>query len=151
MTATAHRDYLKAARDEMVAAVDHLTFSANSVRHLGTLDGENPCSSEDLEKVEAFTSRFARVVDLLIHRVLRAVDRFELNEPGTMLDVANRAEARGLVSSVDWLRELKDVRNRIAHDYAGVQLSEIFAFCQENLAELEATITRVQAYIDSLL
>lgn len=104
-----------------------------------------------MEKVEAFTSRFARVVDLLINRVLRAIDRYELNEPGTLLDTANRAEARGLISGVDWLRELKDVRNRIAHDYAGLQLPDIFVYCHRVIPSLEESCGKVDDYIDQLL
>ena len=29
------------------------------------------------------------------------------------------------------LREMKDVRNMIAHDYAGARAAEIFAYCRE--------------------
>jgi len=88
MTSSVYRDYLKAARDELAAALEHLSFSAESVERIESFDEASNLSPEALEKVEAFTSRFARVVDLLVHRVLRALDRFELNEPGTLLDVA---------------------------------------------------------------
>ena len=148
MSASVYAEYLLSARQELLDARKHLSFSMSSVASVADA-GE--WSETELEKVEAFTSRFARVVDLLVNRVLRAIDRYELNEPGTLLDTANRAEARGLISGVDWLRELKDVRNRIAHDYAGLQLPDLFVYCQRVIPALEQTCQRVDDYIDQLL
>ena len=71
-----------------------------------------------LESAEAFTGRFARSVDLLVNQVLRTLDRVDLKTEGTLLDLINRAEKRGFVTPSEELREMKDVRNIIAHDYA---------------------------------
>ena len=139
---------LQSARQELLDARQHLNFSIESV---STIVADGEWTELELEKVEAFTSRFARVVDLLINRVLRAIDRFELNEPGTLLDIANRAVARDLISGVDWLRELKDVRNRIAHDYAGLQLPDLFVYCQRVIPELERSCQKIDAYIAQFL
>ena len=139
---------LQSARQEFLDARQHLNFSTKSV---SSILAEGEWTELELEKVEAFTSRFARVVDLLINRVLRAIDRFELNEPGTLLDTANRAVARNLISGVDWLRELKDIRNRIAHDYAGLQLPDLFVYCQRVVPELGLSCEKVDAYIAQLL
>ncbi|MGB0335210.1 MAG: HepT-like ribonuclease domain-containing protein [Opitutales bacterium] len=148
MSDSVYAAVLQSARQELLDARKHLSFSIESV---SSVAGAGKWSELELEKVEAFTSRFARVVDLLINRVLRAIDRYELIEPGTLLDTANRAEARGLIPGVDWLRELKDVRNRIAHDYAGLQLPDLFVYCQRVIPALEQTCVRVDNYIDQLL
>ena len=79
------------------------------------------------------------------------MDQFEMYEIGTLLDVANRAEKRGVIESVDWLRELKDTRNRISHDYSGDRLPEILAYCREELPSLLATCKRNKDYGDALL
>lgn len=104
MSASIYAKQLRTAADELIAAMQHLKFSRDSVGSFDGADSIDDLSPEALEKIEAFTSRFARVVDLLIHRVLRSIDFYELQEPGTLLDVANRAEGRGLIVSVDWLR-----------------------------------------------
>ena len=148
MSDSVYAAVLQSVRQELLDARKHLSFSIESVSSVACA---GKWSELELEKVEAFTSRFPRVVDLLINRVLRAIDRYELNEPGTLLDTANRAEARGLISGVDWLRELKDVRNRIAHDYAGLQLPDLFVYCQRVIPALEQTCIRVDNYIDQLL
>ena len=45
--------------------------------------------------------------------------------------VVNRVEKRGFLADAGVLREMNDVRNMIAHDYAGAKAAEIFAenFC----------------------
>lgn len=141
--------YLRESLAELDRALGHLTYSANEC---ADLPSDRAAQSEDaLARIEAFTSRFARVVDLMSKRVLRAMDQFEMYEAGTLLDVANRAEKRGVIESVDWLRELKDTRNRISHDYAGDRLPEILAYCQGELPRLLTTCKRIMDYGERLL
>lgn len=71
----------------------------------------------ELEAFETLCNRFGRTVDMIVAKVLRNIDFVELEEPGTMLDVANRAEKRGIVESVDLLRAMKDLRNELVHEY----------------------------------
>ena len=83
--------------------------------------------AEEYDRYENLTSRYARVADLIIHKVLRSIDAVELMEPGSIIDTANRAEARGLVDSVETLRGFKDLRNDIAHEYKTDDLAELFS------------------------
>jgi hypothetical protein len=149
MTRNAQTKFLAECIDELRRALDHLRFSANACEKIA--DSQPDLSEDQLILVEAFTSRFARVTDLLVRKVLRALDQVEWSESGTLLDVALRAEKRGLVDSVDWLREIKDLRNRISHDYAGDQLPDIFACCLAELPKLESTCRKVDSYSRDLL
>lgn len=141
--------YLTECLGQQDRAILHLEYSANVCSELPQT--EFPNTEEALARIEAFTSRFARVVDIISKRVLRAIDQFEMYEAGTLLDVANRAEKRGLIDSVDWLRELKDTRNRISHDCAGDRLPEIFSYCRQELPELLMTCKRISEYGDRLI
>lgn len=117
----------------------HLDYSFSQIERLpGTLTG---ATEAQLESVEAFTGRFARVVDLLVNKVLRSLDRMELKPEGTLLDVVNRAEQRGFVNRSADLREMKDVRNVIAHDYAGARAAEIFVYCRSKSPFLTLSAT----------
>jgi uncharacterized protein YutE (UPF0331/DUF86 family) len=145
---SAYKGLLLQAQSETRTALDHLLYSFEKAQNLTK---KEICSEEELETLEAFTSRFARVVDLLVHRLLRAIDRYELLEPGTLLDAANRAEARGWISSVDWLRELKDTRNRIAHDYAGEEFQSIVRYCAQTTPDLKNSVEIVSDYIDNVI
>jgi len=90
-------------------------------------------------------------VDLLVNKVLRSLDRVELKPEGTLLDVVNRAEKRGFVDRALELREMKDVRNIIAHDYAGAKAAEIFAYCREQKPPLDAICDTVANYAAAIL
>lgn len=134
---------------ELDQALGHLSYSFGQVTALpSNLEG---ATAEQLESVEAFSSRFARTVDLLVNKVLRSLDRVELMSQGTLLDVVNRAEKRGFVAHAAQLREMKDVRNIIAHDYAGAKAAEIFVYCREQQPLLNEISTRVAQYSTTIL
>lgn len=133
---------------ELAAARAHLDFSYRRI--LALPDDLRGVSGDQLESAEAFTSRFARAVDLLVNKVLRSLDRLELRPEGTLLDVVNGAEKRGLVADADLLREMKAIRNVIAHDYAGARLAEIFSYCRRRHAVFDEICTRLDAYVGRL-
>ena len=142
------RRLLEQSLGELRAARGHLDFSF--ARTVGLADGLQGATAEQRESAEAFTSRFARVVDLLVNKGLRGLDAVEMMPPGTLLDVVNRAEKRGLVEDATGLRELKAVRNAIVHDYAGTQLADIFAYCRSQKPLLDAICDRTAAYVQRL-
>ena len=134
---------------ELERVLGHLEYSARA--STAALKPNEKPNEDQLIQIEAFTSRFARVVDLLTKRVLRAVDQFEMQEPGTLLDIANRAEKRRLIESVEWLREVKDTRNEISHDYAGDRLLELLEFCRDELPNLIDACNKTIRYGRDLL
>ncbi len=143
------RSLLEQGLAELANARRHLDYSFQQVATLpDTLTG---ATEKQLESAEAFTGRFARSVDLLVNKVLRSLDRVELKPEGTLLDVVNRAEQRGFVNRSEELREMKDVRNMIAHDYAGAKAAEIFAYCREQKPVLDAICERVAGHASRIL
>lgn len=144
MKPDASAPWLRQALTELHQAREHLHYSFGQVSRMP--DTLQEATEQHLESVEAFCSRFARTVDLLVNKVLRSLDRAELLPDGTLLDVVNRAEKRGLVDSAAVLREMKDLRNIIAHDYAGAKAAEILAYCREQKPVLDAVCDRVVAY-----
>jgi len=135
---------LRVSLDELRQARSHLTFSVQRVCQLG---GERSNWSEaDLEKIEAYTGRFARVVDLLTNKVLRALFAHELEPAETVIDRFILAEKRGFVAGAEELSILKEHRNSIAHDYAGTKTETIFAFCRTTQVQLDAICNCVEAY-----
>lgn len=102
------------------------------------------------ERVEAFTSRFARTADLLVNKALRTLDRHELEPSGSLLDVLQRAEKRGIIASAKDLRLVKNLRNAIAHDYAGENMGETLSLCRRWTPVLLAAIERFEEYVSRL-
>lgn len=143
------RSLLEQGLAELANARRHLDYSFQQVA--GLPDTLKDATEKQLESAEAFTGRFARAVDLLVNKVLRSLDRVELKPEGTLLDVVNRAEQRGFVNRSEELREMKDVRNMIAHDYAGAKAAEVFAYCREQKPVFDAICERVAGYAQQIL
>ena len=73
---------------------------------------------EDLaERLDAFVSRFGRMQDTLGDKLLPALLRSLAEKPSTALDNLNRAEKLGLIISVaEWL-DVRNLRNKLIHEY----------------------------------
>jgi len=95
-------------------ARDILQYSYEKCSRIGIKTG---FTYEELESFEALTSRFARLSDIIIQKILRLFDVLDLEEPGTVRDRINRAEKKGVVESADDFIQIRILRNEIAHEY----------------------------------
>ncbi|RLC04107.1 MAG: hypothetical protein DRI57_28580 [Deltaproteobacteria bacterium] len=105
---------------------DAMSWLNRSYRICEKIGIRDEYSDEEFDAFETLTSRYARVSDILIHKVFRAMDTVEMEYGGTIIDVVNRAHKRNLFESVDEIREIKDIRNEIAHEYIQNDLCGIF-------------------------
>lgn len=81
---------------------------------------------EELTEFEALSSRFARLIDILIQKIFRLIDEMNLAPQGTIRDSINRAEKNRLIDSVDSIVEMRRLRNQVAHEYIIEKLSHLF-------------------------
>lgn len=78
------------------------------------------------ERLDAFVSRFGRMQDTLGDKLLPSLLRAIAEKPGSTLDNLNRAEKLGLLTSaVEWL-DVRNLRNKLIHEY--MVDAEEFAF-----------------------
>ena len=112
----------------------------------GRLGGE--LSVGERESCEALTSRFARLNDFLVQRVFRTLDQIELMDEGSPLDRLQRAEARSLIASAERWRELRMLRNAIAHDYLIESADRVLLDTLAASPELLETADRLVRYVD---
>jgi len=93
---------------------------------------KNSHSLNELEHIEALTSRFSRLCDILIQKIFRLIDEIELENEGTVRDRINRAEKRGVINSAQQFIEIRRLRNKISHEYdpdaVGKLLQKTFDF-----------------------
>lgn len=74
-------------------------------------------SDEHSEMLDAFVSRYGRLQDTLGDKLLPAMLRAGLEKAGAQLDNLLRAEKLGWIESTqDWI-ELRELRNRLVHEY----------------------------------
>lgn len=85
-----------------------------------------PLTPEQLEILEAMGARFARMSDMLIQKLFRAIDALELVDEGSMIDRLNRMEKRGIIAKADDWIEVRQIRNQIAHDYVLKDLLSLY-------------------------
>ena len=110
------------------------------------VDFKNALSEDEFDILENLTSRYSRTIDLIINKIFRSIDAVELEDSGTLIDVINRAEKRELIGSSDNLRELKDLRNEIVHEYETDDLLETFEVVRSNIPEILTISQNIKDY-----
>ena len=108
--------------------------------------GKEVFAPEEYDAVETLTSRYARTSDILIQKIFRSIDKVEMEDRGTMIDVINRADKRGLFETVDEIRETRDLRNKIAHEYSKEDLEKLFADVMRLTPRLHGIAANIFAY-----
>jgi uncharacterized protein YutE (UPF0331/DUF86 family) len=103
-------------------------------------------TEDEFDEFENLTSRYARMLDVILNKVFRSIDAVELEDGGTLLDVVNRAEKRGIVASADRVRDLKDLRNDIVHEYETDDLRPLFQQTLDATPELFDIAEKIERY-----
>ncbi len=122
--------------------------SASSMRARG-FDEEKAYTADELEPYDALVGRFERAVEIALNKFFRAVELFE-GEPvsDTVRDRLNRMEKLSLIGDVELWMRMRDVRNRISHDYLPEQVKQIYDdILKEFLPELLRLSDRMSSYL----
>lgn len=120
-----------------------LKYSYNNCKKIGI---KKKYTLEEMDKFESLTSRFARLNDILIQKILRLIDTIDLENQGTVRDRINRAEKKELISKADDFFEIKILRNDIAHEYIPEAIKEIFKKVLKLTPLLFDSINKIKAY-----
>jgi uncharacterized protein YutE (UPF0331/DUF86 family) len=116
----------------------------------GKLATENDFSFEEADIIEAYSSRIARCSDILIHKVLKAVQQYDSEISGTIRDLLQQSEKKGLISDASLFLELRAFRNELAHDYLEKSLHQILENCNRFATPLMEEVKKVIVYCDRL-
>ncbi len=124
-------------------AADILVYSYERCKDIG-FKGEY--GYEDLDRIEALTSRFARLSDILLQKIFRVIDEIDLETSGTMRDRINRAEKKGIIGDADTFIRIRTLRNDIAHEYSPEAIREIHKVVMELTPDLLEGVSRTKVY-----
>lgn len=104
-------------------AINHLDYAFEKCKETGI---KKEYSTEELMVWEAFTSRHARLCDILTQKVLNNILLIETQKKGTLTDKANFAVANNFIATIEDFRNLRNIRNHIAHEYMQEEPNRIF-------------------------
>ena len=74
-------------------------------------------NDEHSEMLDAFVSRYGRLQDMLGDKLLPAMLRASLEKMGSQLDNLLRAEKLGWIDSTQTWIEIRELRNKLVHEY----------------------------------
>ncbi len=115
------------ARKDSEKALAALAVLRASLEAYTTFDPSRAYTPKELEPYDAMCDRFIRGVESCI-RFFRSYEPLQFGERSeTFRDLLNRMHKLGLISSVIFWIEMRDVRNRIVHDYLPGQRAALFA------------------------
>ena len=99
--------------------VRYLTRTANRLNELNINLSwvESLDNNLHSEMLDAFVSRYGRLQDTLGDKLLPAMLRGSLEKTGSQLDNLLRAEKLGWIESTQIWIEMRELRNRLVHEY----------------------------------
>ena len=104
-------------------------------------------SEPDLEKMEAYTARFARLLDIYTQKILKTIDILEGYGAGSLRDILNRSAKSGIISSEIDLLNWRILRNEIALDYIPSEQRRIFFEVKQISSHLIHSIKISENYV----
>ena len=120
-----HIDLLRENLETLNLSVEWVKRSYDQTR---IIQPKEKYTLDEFDKLENLSSRYARTTDMLVNKVLRSIDTVESEDIGTVIDIMNRAEKRGIIESAELLHTIKDLRNSIVHEY---QIDKIVKFFED--------------------
>lgn len=107
-------------------ALDAVSLVEASLNDICPFDAGRTYSPKEREPYDALSDRFVRSVEVSI-RFFRSYEKLMYVESSdTLRDLLQRMEKLLLVSSVHLWIEMRDVRNRLVHDYLPEQIKALY-------------------------
>lgn len=114
---------LRAAREKTLRAIEALQVSRSAV---AAFDDAREYTLAELEPYDAMSSRFIRAVEMAL-RLMRSLERLEFAEQSdSARDLLHRMEKLGVVTEAGLWLMMRDMRNRIVHDYLPGELKAMY-------------------------
>ena len=139
-------DYINNLSDTLKTLDNSLYHLKRSYNICSSIGAKKEYSDDEFDSFETLTSRYARMIDIVIQKVFRSIDKLEFEDQGTLIDVINRAHKRGFFESIYEIREMKDFRNEIVHEYTNQNLIDLFKDILKYTNKLFDIVEKVKCY-----
>jgi hypothetical protein len=123
----------------------HLTYSCNrlfnqniDVDWVNNLEQNADCA----EQMEAFVSRFGRMQDTMADKLFPRWLLALAEKPGSQIETLNRAERLGVLTSTERWLEMRNLRNRLVHEY----MTDSAKFAQDLVLAKEYSLILIETF-----
>lgn len=119
-------DLIRDYKADIIQALSPLKHSFEKLHQKSIIEVSEK-NLDELEPWEALTARFARVTDIFMSKYLR-LKILDLDPAfrGEMRDLLDKAEKSSFISNADEWMKIRELRNKIAHEYDADDLKKIF-------------------------
>ncbi len=116
---------IDSTKSHITKSIKHLEYSLNKINSFPKdFDIED---YEILESFESFTSRFARLSDIMAKKMIRSlILKDDPSFQGGFMDSLNQAEKLGFISDAKKWWIIRSLRNKEAHEYTEEDLRNYF-------------------------
>lgn len=114
---------LKSELKLMNDASSVLHYSYKKCRMVGI---KKEYSQKELDAFENLASRFARLNDIILQKILRSIHSMDLDDANTIRDSINLAEKKNIIEDAVEMIEMRELRNSIVHEYIPEVVKNIF-------------------------
>jgi len=83
-------------------------------------------SQKELDAFENLASRFSRLSDIILQKILRSIHSIDLDDVNTLRDSINLAEKKRLIKDAVEMIEMRELRNSVVHEYIPEVIKNIF-------------------------
>lgn len=128
-------------------SVIYLEYSFNRCKLIGI---KTDYTMSELNEFEALSGRFSRSSDILTQKVLKTLFIYLQEDAVFFIDRCNLAEKMGLVESADDLFNIRQLRNKISHEYNNAEISDILEPLLDYSVILLAIIENTNQHITSI-
>lgn len=130
--------------DNASKAAIHLKNSLTRYDKLN-LDVES-LTDKELEILEALSSRFERLADIILHKLLRSIDELDQEYSPSVRHILLKSDKKGIISGYQYFLKIRELRNLIAHDYSGNRIIEIVANVKTLSEVLFKDLNSIESY-----
>lgn len=110
-------EQIDVTKRDLVKMLNAVALVQASLNKLARYDEARQYSPDESEPYDALSDRFIRVVEVSL-KFFRSYERLQFaEESDTLRDRLNRMEKLMLITSVERWFNMRDVRDRIVHDY----------------------------------
>jgi uncharacterized protein YutE (UPF0331/DUF86 family) len=115
---------LSASKDKLAAALEMLFASVDAY---AAFDPARRYTPKEREPYDALTDRYLRAFESSL-KFFRTLERFREVAPSeSFRDLLQRMDKYGVITGAPLWIEMRDTRNRIAHEYLPQELAKIYA------------------------